>query len=151
MTYWRMTKKTQKHPAIAPDETVIQASYGLSKGFVRFANRAADPTPASGPRNVTWNDELGTAEGLAAPLKDTGVLALSDRRLLFFKKALAIGRPKTLTAEWPLDQVLAIEYDRQDNRLMVRFADGTGAGLHVPRNQWPDKLVDGFARLRGTA
>ena len=145
-----MTKKTQKHPAIAPDETVIQASYGLSRGFVRFANRAADPTPASGPRNIVWSDEMGEAEGLAEPLENTGVLALTDRRLLFFKKAFAIGSPKTLTAEWPLDQVLAIEYDEAEHHLMVRFSDGTGAALHVPRNQWPDKMVDGFAALRRT-
>lgn len=143
MTYWRMTKKVQRHPAIAPGESVIQASYGLSSGFVQFANRV-DGIPNFKP----WNEEMGTAEGLADALKHTGVLALTDRRLLFFRKRFAIGRPKALAKEWPLDQVVAIGYDDADNTLRVTFLDGSSAGLHSPRNQWPDKLVEGFAQLK---
>lgn len=143
MTYWRMTKKVQKHPAIAAGETVIQASYGLSNSVVQFANRV------DGVRHFkVWNDEMGEAEGLAEPLKNSGVLALTDRRLLFFRKRFAIGRPKTLAREWPLDQIDAIDYDDDDNTLRVTFSDHSSAGLHSPRNQWPEKLVAGFGRLK---
>lgn len=138
-----MTGKAQEHPAIEAGETVIQASYGLSRGVVAFANLVDGM-----PRVKVWNDEMGTAEGLAGPLKHTGVLALTDRRLLFFKKRFAIGRPKTLIGDWPLEQVAAIAYDSEDNTVTVTFADGSSAGLHSPSNQWPDKLVEGFARLK---
>lgn len=137
-----MTKKAQRHPAIEPGEIVIQASYGLSSGFVQFANRV-DGIPNFKP----WNEEMGTAEGLADALKHTGVLALTDRRLLFFRKRFAIGRPKTLTKAWPLEQVTAIDYDEEDNTLRATFSDGSSAGLHSPRNQWPHKLAEGFAGL----
>lgn len=137
-----MTNKTQKHPAIESDETVIQASYGLSRGIVAFANLV------DGIRAKAWNDEMGKAEGLAGPLKHSGVLALTDRRLLYFKKRFAIGRPKTIVGDWPLEQVAAIAYDGEDNTLTITFSDGSSAGLHSPSNQWPDKLVEGFARLK---
>jgi len=143
MTYWRMTAKTQKHPAIEPGETVLQASYGLSRGVVAFANRVDGM-----PRVKVWNEEMGEAEGLAAPLKHTGVLALTDRRLLFFRKRFAIGRPKTIIGDWPLGQIAAIAYEADDNTVTVTFSDGSSAGLHSPANQWPHKLVEGFARLK---
>ena len=83
MTYWRMTKKVQSHPEIAAGETVVQASYGLSNSVVQFANRV------DGIRHFkVWTDEMGEAEGLAEPLKNSGVLALTDRRLLFFPQAV---------------------------------------------------------------
>lgn len=90
---------------------------------------------------------MGEAQGLAEPLKQTGVLALTDKRLLVFKKQLAIGSPKDLSAQWPLDQVTSIAYDKAASTLTVHFTDGTGAGLHVPSNQSPDKLAAAFNGL----
>lgn len=91
---------------------------------------------------------MGVAEGLASPLKHAEVLALTEQRLLFFRKRFAFGRPKTLTREWLLDQVVAIDYDNGDSMLQVTFADRSSAGLHSPSNQWPHKLAEGFARLK---
>lgn len=143
MTYWRMTKKVQAHPAIAADEQVIQASYGLSSKFIQFANRVDGI-----PRYKSWNDEMGEAKGLAHPLRHSGVLALTDRRLLFFRKRFAIGRPKTISGEWRLDQVEAIDYDETDNILSVTFTDQSNCGLHSPRNQSPHVLAEGFTRMK---
>lgn len=141
-----MTGKVQKHPEIEPGETVIQASYGLSSGVIEVANQV------DGMRHVkVWNEEMGNAVGLANPLKHTGVLALTERRLLFFRKRFAIGRPKNLTARWPLEQIVAIDYTKDDNTLQVTFSDGSSAGLHSPPNQWPHRLVEGFSRLKTNA
>lgn len=106
MPWWRMTPGVRKHPAIQPDETVIHACYGLGAGFVRGANRATDPTPGSGPKAVAWDDTfMDGVTGLATAIDQTGVLALTDKRVLFFAKRFAIGRPKQIVGEWPLDQV----------------------------------------------
>ncbi len=147
MTYWRMTNGVRRHEAIAPDEEVFHASYGLSRRFVNAANRVADPNPAGGVQIETWSTDMGAAEGMAAPLRDTGVVALTSKRLLFFKKRFAIGRAKNLTAEWPIGQVTSIEYDRGSKIMMVKFADGSGAGLHVPPSQSPQDLAAAFQNL----
>ena len=149
MTYWRMTKKTQKHPAIDPGETVLQASYGLSATFVGAANAAVSAQQSRTIRTAVWNEDMGDGEGLARPLKNTGVLALTSKRLLFFKMMFAIGRPKNLVAQWPLDQIAAIDYSEADKTLMVTFADGSAGGLHSPKNQWPHKLAAAFQELAG--
>ncbi len=147
MTYWRMTGGARKHPDITADEDVIQASYGLSAGFVRKANRLADPSPHDGISTDVWNADMGEAEGLAEPIKTTGVLALTTKRLIFFDKRFAIGRPKKILATWPLEQITGITYSKPDTTLMVEFTDGSASGLHVPSSQSPGKMIDGFAQL----
>lgn len=146
MTYWRMTGGVKKHPIIEPGEVVHHASYGLSAGVVKAANHAVDPTPESTPSPMIWNSEMGEAIGMAAPLGTTGVLALTDRRLLFFKKMFAIGAVKTLAAQWPIKDVTAVQYDKESNTLTVGFSDGTSAGLHCPKSQHPHKIVEGFVQ-----
>lgn len=148
MPWWRMTPGVRKHPAIEADETVIHACYGLSAGFVRMANRTADPTPASGPRPAAWDDDfMNGATGLASVIDQTGVLALTDRRVLFFAKRFAIGRPKNLIGEWPLEQVRNMSYDKSETVLRIEFTDGSHSGLHVPPSQSPAFLVERFSEL----
>lgn len=142
-----MTGGVQKHPNIASDEEVIHASYGLSASFVREANRLADPSPHVGISTDAWNADMGEAEGLAEPIKTTGVLALTTRRLIFFDKRFAVGRPKKTLATWPLEQVTGITYSKPDTTLMVEFADGSASGLHVPSSQSRDKMEEGFSQL----
>lgn len=150
MTYWRMTGGVRKHPEIAPDEEVIHASYGLGASFVRRANALAAPSPRDGVSVDTWNANMGEAHGLAEPISTTGVLALTSKRLIFFDKRFAIGRPKKILATWPLEQVANITYDGPDKTLMVEFSDGSASGLHVPSSQSPKTMVEAFARLSQT-
>ena len=148
MTWWRMTKGVAKHPTIQPDEEVVHASYGLSSKIVSFANRAVRSSPQSGATYETWNADLGATEGLADVFKTSGVLALTNKRLLFFAKRFAIGTVSDLTAQWTFDQVVAIEYDAPESSLTVKFVDQSWAGLHSPGIQRPQRLADGFRSLK---
>lgn len=139
--WWRFTKKIQRHAVIQDGETVYQACYGMGAAIVEMANRAVAQSP-TGPGGG-WQAEDGT--GLAEPIDRTGVVALTDRRLLFFAKRLAIGTPKTLTAEWSLEQISDLSWS--DDTLTLAFVDGSRAQLHVPSNQSPQKLVTAWQQM----
>ena len=136
--WWRFTSKIQKHDAIASDETVHWACYGLGGKIVAMANRSISPV------SETWSVPTSN-DGLAAAIDRSGIVALTDRRLCFFAKRFAIGRPKSLTADWPHETLEAIEYE--DDTLTISFADGSSAQLHVPSNQSPGKLIAAFEQL----
>ncbi len=151
MAYWHMTKKVLGHPELGAEENVLHACYGLSANFVSMANVAANSRTIMVGRTgdvsslELWTTDFAGEEGLAAPLTKTGVLVLTDQRLLYFEKALAIGKPKKILATWPLRQLTAISYD--DKTLRIRFSDGSIGGLHVPKAQQPRKFLDAFAEL----
>lgn len=136
--WWLFTRKVQKHPVIQPGEIVHRACYGMGEGIVGIANHLVSANSAM-PIEA-WSAADGT--GLATPIDRTGIVALTDRRLLFFAKRLAIGTPKILTAEWPLEQLRDILWD--DDTLTLSFRDGSAAKLHVPSNQSPKKLVQAW-------
>ncbi len=137
--WWLFTKKVQKHGSIRVGETVYQACYGLGGRIVQVANRAVSPV------SETWKVPE-TDDGLASPINRSGVVALTNQRLLFFAKRFAIGNVKELTAEWPLKLIGNISYD--DDTLAIAFVDDSVASLHVPTNQSPNKLVSALSDFR---
>jgi hypothetical protein len=148
MAYWHMTRKVARHPTIDPDETVLHAAYGLGASFVRFANSSATGLNAvqrgrpSLFQEELWSADYDGSEGLAQPLQCNGVVAVTDRRVIFFKKATVVGRPKHIAGVWSHDQVEGAEYDATDKVLRLRFVDGSSGGLHVPGNQKPQRILD---------
>jgi len=139
--YWLFTKKVQRHVTIQADEVVYQACYGLGATVVQVANR----TLSVG--RETWSVPQKD-EGLASSLSRGGVIAISNKRLLFFAKRFAIGKPGKLTADWPLSQLTNISWI--DPQLSISFVDHSKASLHVPRNQSPLKLVSAWQALDPT-
>lgn len=133
--WWRFTKKIRRHPTIHDGEIVHQACYGMGAAIIAIANRVV--AQSSTGHGGGWQAESGT--GLAEPINRTGVVALTDRRLLFFAKRFAIGTPRDLTAEWPLEQVADLTWG--DDTLTLEFVDGSSAQLHVPSNQSPHQLI----------
>ncbi|MEM7698691.1 MAG: hypothetical protein AAF236_09840 [Verrucomicrobiota bacterium] len=149
MAYWHMTKKVVRHPAIGDDETVLHACYGLSANFVALSNVAALGTaavsrqsPHAGARSEIWQSDFDGKSGMAEPIQQTGVFALTDQRLIYFKKNIVVGRPKKILATWPLDQISGVGY--AEKILLIRFVDGSFGGLHVPGSQHPLKFVEAF-------
>lgn len=124
------------HRALEPGESVQHACYGLGGQIVAFANRSLSRT------SETWDTPESSQHGLAAPIDRSGVVVLTDRRLLFFRKRFSIGTPKNLTHAWPLTQISDVEFI-EDN-LGIEFADGSKAALHVPPMQKPKRLAELF-------
>lgn len=130
------------HASLDSGEQVQHACYGLGRQIVALANRSVSPV------TKTWNAPEESATGLAAPIDRSGVVVLTDRRLLFFRKRFSIGTPKHLTHAWSLDQIRRVEF--QEENLVIDFADGSQAGLHVPPMQKPKRLVELFVELSNT-
>lgn len=136
-----MTKRLSDHPAFEPGEVVRHAVYGLGKGALRLADQMSGVRAGLG-----YSDEHQAATGgldvggFGAMVQGSGVLALTNRRLVFFRKATVIGTPKTITAEIPIEQVVRARHEKP--MLTVEFADGSTLGLHVPPNQRPEEIVD---------
>jgi hypothetical protein len=87
--------------------------------------------------------------GFSAEVNGNGVSALTNQRVLFFKKATVVGLPKTITAEIATGELVNAAYDRP--MLIVEFADGSVVGLHVPRNQKPDAFVEAVEQVVAAA
>lgn len=142
----KSAKKVRGHGDLAPGETVADACYGLGKGVLATADLARAP----GIRRYSKEAELATddpAGSMAAAIDRTGILAVSDQRLLFLPVKTAITKPKAVAASWPLTQVQGAAYDKP--MLTVAFADGSVGGLHVPAAEKPDGFVAAVNRLVG--
>lgn len=145
------TKRLQNHPALQPGEMVRHAGYGLGYGTLALADRALGRMTVRQPdeRDVGYRAEHQTAtggghkSGFAARIAGNGVLAVTNKRLLFFHKTTVIGTPKAISAELPLSGVAGATYTAP--MLAVHLADGSTFALHMPKNQRPDEI----ARLLG--
>jgi hypothetical protein len=143
-----MTRKMRNHPSLGAGEDLVEAVYGLGKGMLDRADGAAhglgrglgmfDPSAgyaSEHERAVGGRDGFGFAEGMTG----NGVLALTSERLLFFRKATVIGRPRSITVEVPIGRVVQAAFERP--MVTVAFDDGSVCGLHVPRTQHPVAFV----------
>jgi hypothetical protein len=148
------TKRLQNHPALQPGELVRQAGYGLGYGTLALADRALGRVRQPDERdNGSYGAEHRAAtggkytSGFAAKVSGNGVLAVTNRRLLFFAKTTVIGTPKAITAELPLSGVSGATYDAP--MIGVHLADGSSFALHMPRNQKPDEIARLLGPVRG--
>lgn len=135
----KSAKKVRGHAGLTPGETVADACYGLGKGVLG----AADLVKAPGMRHYTMQAEQATTDpagSMAAGIDRTGIVAVTDQRLLFLPVKTAITKPKAVAAAWPLAQVRGAAYDKP--MLTIAFADGSVGGLHVPTNEQPTGFVD---------
>ena len=139
----KSAKKVRGHAGLAPGEMVADACYGLGKGVLGAADLAKLP----GMRHYSMQADRATADpagSMAAAIDRTGILAVSDQRLLFLPVKTAITKPKAVAATWPLAEVRGAAYDKP--MLTVAFADGSIGGLHVPANEQPAAFVDAVNR-----
>ncbi|MGI9608971.1 MAG: hypothetical protein ACR2NL_01620 [Acidimicrobiia bacterium] len=143
-----MTRKMVDHPSLEPGESVIEAVWGLGKGFLRAADIAGGlgntlVGKASYADQHEQSVEGRDESGFGGLVDGNGVLALTNRRLLFYKKATVRGTPKAVTAAIDATRVSGADYNKP--MLTITFDDGSATGLHVPRNQGPDAFVQAIA------
>ena len=94
-----MTRKIRGHPELQPGETAIEAVYGLGRTMLAAADSVGSRRGGGG-----YSGEYDRAAGgsdapkRASAISGNGVLVVTDRRLLFFRKRFAIGTPRDLVA-----------------------------------------------------
>lgn len=95
-------------------------------------------------------------EGAAATIpKQWGILALTDRRLLWFeaKPGLSIGpQPKQLLLQWPLEQIERLDYEAKGlggyPTFAITFADGSAVAAISENTHQPVNLANAWASVR---
>ena len=109
-----MTRKMRDHPELQPGETAIEAVYGLGRTMLAAADSVSGQHTGSHRYSSEYDRATGGSAGTgrAAAIEGNGVLAVTDRRLLFFRKRFAIGTPRHLVAAFALVDVAACRYDR---------------------------------------
>ena len=160
MVYWNMLRKLRSHRALEAGEEPVAAVYGLGEAMLRMADSAADglsggsdrPSAFDGPDVYSNEFEAATEgrhrDGLASLIEGNGVLGLTERRLLWFKKATVVGRPGDPTAVIPIDAI--VEAEQRGSMVRIVFADDSVAGLHVPRTQKPATFIEHLNRIAGS-
>lgn len=134
----KSAKKIRGHGDLLSDEDVTDACYGLGKGFLQLTDLVMTGRMKrySGAADAATVDPAGSE---AAKIDRTGIIALTDQRLLFLPVKTAITKPKAVAAAWPLERVTGATWE--NNMLAIGFTDGSIGGLHVPRNEHPAEFV----------
>lgn len=155
------TKKVikQRSEVLAPGETCLGATYAMPGGrfgrMLGFGVAGAVGTIVADQASRRRAEEHGEAlgAGLAGRLTEgsDAVIAVTDRRLLFFAFKKMKGDPGDLVAEYTLDEVASIETERKklSVALLITFADGSVADFDAQKMAKPDALVSGFSTATG--
>ena len=136
-------KKVVDHPKLEPGERVVDACWGLGRGALRAADIAGrsflNEWLSSDPGYAEQLDAATAGEGMAARIDRNGILALTDRRLLWMPVSTAVKKPRDVEAAFALDDIEDIAYDKPI--LVVRFADGSAGGFHAGPADKPAEFV----------
>ena len=94
----------------------------------------------------------GLAEGSMATTWPTGRFAvgLTPNRIVTFNYT-ALGKPKDMTAEFPLSQIASVELDKRkiSNGVLFGFTDGSTAEVECAKLEKVDDFVAAFQRTKG--
>lgn len=78
-------------------------------------------------------------------------VGLTEQRLLIFNYT-AMGKPKDVVAEFPLDQLEAVEVEKKKvtaNALHFRFVDGSAVQVECAKLEKTADFVEAFERTKG--
>jgi hypothetical protein len=99
--------------------------------------------------------QAAAGEGSLAASWPTGnaAVGLTGQRILVFNYT-AMGKPKDLVGEFPLDQVQAVELEKKKmtaNALHVQFVDGSAVQLECAKMEKTADFVEAFRRVKAEA
>jgi hypothetical protein len=83
--------------------------------------------------------------------KGNSAVGLTDQRLLLFNYT-AMGKPKDLVAEFPIDQLASVELEKKKvtaNALRFGFADGSSIEVECAKLEKTGDFVEAFQRVKG--
>jgi hypothetical protein len=145
----KLQKKASEHLGV--DEQLISA--------VRTQPRGTNLGAAGGIIGTVASDRqakkalAGATEGSNAGTWPSGncAVGLTNRRLLLFNYT-AMGKPKDLVAEFPVDQVASVELEKKKitaNALRFAFTDGSSVEVECAKMEKTQAFVDAFEANRG--
>lgn len=92
--------------------------------------------------------------GIAAtiPHGEQLMIAVSDRRLLFFTMGAMSAKAKALAASVPLEDVytMALEKHKMTFSLVITFSDNSARMFECVRMTKPHTVVDAFEKMKGS-
>jgi hypothetical protein len=81
--------------------------------------------------------------------RENSAVGMTDQRILIFNYT-AMGKPKDLIGEFPLDQVTSVEQEKKLTANVIRFvfADGSGAEVECAKLEKTGPFVDAFQEAK---
>lgn len=135
---------------LRPGETVLAAIRTQPRGTVAATGVGGLIGGAIAQRQAT-KARAGAGEGSTAASWPSGkfALGLTDQRLLAFSFS-AMGKPKDLQAEVPLDEVADISPGKAKitKAVQVAFADGSGIELECGKLEKVDDFISKFTAAK---
>lgn len=151
-----MAKKIHKKGAefLEPGEKILAATVigaiGQFKKSVAFGaiGGLAGTAVSSAIKGNTEQTEAGSMAD-SFPQHRQAILALSDQRWLLFEQGAISGGPKALSAQWPHDQITAIEVEKGKltSKVGVVFVDGSTAHIEAVKGAKPERLSEALSQI----
>jgi hypothetical protein len=148
--------KLQKRAAgvLRPGETVVAAVRTMPRGTTLGTGIGGLVGSAVAERQAS-KAQAAAGEGSSAAAWPTGnsAVGLTEQRLVLFNYT-AMGKPKDLVAEFPLDQLQAVELEKKKvtaNALTFRFVDGSAVQVECAKLEKTADFVEAFQRARSGA
>jgi len=152
-----MAKRIHKKGAefLQPGEKILAATVigavGQFKKSVAFGaiGGLAGTAVSSAIKGEAEKAESGSMAD-SFPRHRQAILALSDQRWLLFEQGAMSGGPKSLSAQWPHDQITGIEVEKGKltSKVGVVFVDGSTTQVEAVKGAKPERLSQALSRIR---
>ncbi len=136
-------KKLAGHPDLIPGEQVVDACWGAGAAMMRFAARWTNiARPHQSDIEAAAGKEGG---GRADVIASNGIIALTDRRLLWCPVKTKVGKPERLFG-FEFHEIAGLRHD--EPVLVVEFTDGSSGGIRTDFMGRPAALVRAYESIR---
>jgi hypothetical protein len=139
---------------LQPGERVIAAVRTMPRGTTMGTAVGGLVGSALAQRQASKAQAAAGDGSLAAAWpKGNSAVGLTQQRLVLFNYT-AFGKPKDLVAEFPLDQVAAVELEKKKvtaNALTFGFADGSAVQVECAKLEKTADFVEAFPRAKAEA
>jgi hypothetical protein len=144
----KLQKKAAEH--LNAGERLIAAVRTLPRGSTVGAAGGIIGAALSGRQASKAEADAAAGSVAEAWPKENAAVGLTDKRLLLFNYT-AMGKPKDLIGEFPLDQLTSVELEKKKlgaNALRFAFADGSGIEVECAKLEKTGRFVDAFKEAR---
>lgn len=136
---------------LRPGEQLLAAVRAAPRGSTTGMAVGGLIGAAVASRRATKSQEDSGAGSLASTWPHgQAAVGLTDQRVLTFNYT-AMGKPKELTGEFPLENIAAVELDKKKivNAVRFGFTDGSVKEIECKKLEKADEFVSAFHNLKG--
>src|SRR5688500_16057389 len=134
-------KKLAGHPDLIPGEQVREACWGAGATMMKAARWAS----IAKPERSDIEEVEGKEGGRADVISSNGIMALTDRRLLWCPVKTKVGKPEKLFG-FEFDEIAELRLDKP--LLIVEFTDGSSGGIRTDLMGRPGDLMKAWESIR---